>query len=116
MRDEGPKKYIIQKLHFDEAQCKLYEIEIQQHRKEIHENEKLINKTRNALYFQLKYQTSTQKIDSLTLEIAQLHLNAERINFRHFLKIKQLCKPEQINDFNDLTEEIAHLFSPKHKK
>lgn len=112
----GPKNYIIHKLHFDPHQTEQYELTIQQHRREIDESERRMNDTRNALYQQLQFKNNQPKIDSLLAVIAQQQQQAEQINYRHFLQIKQLCKPSQMEDFNHLTQEIAQLFSTKHKK
>ena len=115
-RGEGPKDYIIEKLHFDVEQAKKYEGTIQQHRKAIHENEQEMNQLRNALYRQLASPVDSSKLDSVLSLIALQQEKAERINYNHFMEIKQICKPEQLKDFNELTQEIAQLFSPHKRK
>jgi len=115
-KGEGPKDYIIEKLHFDTQQAKIYERTIHQHRKAIHENEQEMNLLRNALYRQLASAEDSSNIDSVLSLIAQQQEKAERINYNHFLEIKQICKPEQLKDFNELTQEIAQLFSPHKRK
>jgi len=112
----GPKNIIIEKMHFDKEQIKNYESYIQQHRKAINENEKILNKLRSELYQQLKYQQDTSKVDSIISIIANHQIIAENINYNHFLEIKKLCKPSQKEDFDELTNEIAKLFSLKERK
>jgi len=112
----GPKNIIIEKMHFDKEQIKNYELYIQQHRKAINENEKILNKLRSELYQQLKYQQDTSKVDSIISIIANQQIIAENINYNHFLEIKKLCKPSQKEDFDELTNEIAKLFSLKERK
>jgi protein CpxP len=116
VRKGGPKTIIIEKLHFDKEQIKNYEITIQQHRKAINNNEAALNKLRNTLFEQLKYKQDTTKINSLISKIAKQQNLAEKINYNHFLKIKRLCKPSQQKYFDELTIEIANLFSSKERK
>ena len=111
-----PKNIIIEKLHFDKEQIKNYESYIQQHRKAINENEMTMNKLRSELYEQLKHQQDTSKVDSIFSIIANQQIIAENINYNHFLEIKKLCKPSQKEDFDELTTEIAKLFSLKERK
>ena len=116
VRKGGPKAIIIEKLHFDKEQIKNYETYIQQHRKAIDNNEAILNKLRSSLFEQLKYKQDTTKIDSLMSKIAKQQNLAEKINYNHFLEIKRLCKPSQQKYFNELTTEIANLFSSKERK
>jgi superoxide dismutase len=116
VRKGGPKAIIIEKLHFDKEQIKNYETYIQQHRKAIDNNEAILNKLRSSLFEQLKYKQDTTKIDSLISKIAMQQNLAEKINYNHFLEIKRLCKPSQQKYFNELTTEIANLFSSKERK
>lgn len=115
-RKGGPKNIIIEKLHFDKEQIKQYEAYIQQHRKAINNNETAINTLRSNLYEELKYSNNKSKIDSLILIIGKQQTIAEHINYKHFLEIKKLCKPNQKNDFDELTKEIAKLFSTRKRK
>ena len=114
--NDGPKKIIIDKLHFDKAQINNYEEFIQQHRQAIDENEAIMNQLRSNLFEQLKYQQDTSKIDSLISIIAKQQYIAEKINYNHFLEIKRLCKPSQIKDFDELTNEIENFFSEKERE
>jgi hypothetical protein len=114
--NKEPKSIIIDKLNFDKEQIKQYEIYIQKHRKAINENETAIKILRSNLYTQLKYKLDTTKIDSLTGFIARQQGAVEHINYKHFIEIKNLCKPSQEKDFNELTNEIVSLFSSKERK
>ena len=114
--NKEPKSIIIDKLNFDKEQIKQYEIYIQQHRKAINENETAIKILRSNLYTQLKYKLDTTKIDSLIGFIARQQGAVEHINYKHFIEIKNLCKPSQEKDFNELTNEIVSLFSSKERK
>jgi len=112
----GPKEIIIDKLHFDQAQINSYEVYIQQHRKDIDNNEATMCRFRSSLFEQLKYPQDSSKIDSLISVIAHQQYIIEKINYNHFLAIKKLCKSTQQEDFNELVSEIPHLFSSKKRK
>lgn len=114
--DEGPRKLIIKKLDFNEEQIKKYDHLIQDHRRLIHENEKLMNDYRSELYQELNAQQDQKKIDSLTIEIALVQENTEKAHYNHFLAIKKLCNPEQEKKFQNLTKELADLFAKKRRK
>jgi len=114
--NKEPKSIIIDKLNFDKEQIKQYDVYILQHRKAINENETTLKILRSNLYSQLKFKLDTTKIDSLIGFISEQQGVAERINYKHFIEIKNLCKPSQEKDFNDLTNEIVKLFSSKERK
>ncbi len=112
----GPKAYIIEQLKFDDQQVVLYEELVQQHRHDVKAQEALMNASRHQLYAQLKLQQDEQAIDSLIAIIGQQQVAAEQINYQHFLAIKALCKGEQVQSFNTLSEEIETLFVGKERK
>jgi hypothetical protein len=70
----------------------------------------------DTLFTNLKYKQETAKIDSLIGLIARQQGVVEHINYKHFIEIKNLCKPLQEKDFNELTNEIVSLFSTKERK
>lgn len=115
-RKDDPRAIIINKLHLDKEQIKAYEVSIKKHRKAIKDNEIAMNTLRTTLYKQLNGGQDNAKVDSLISIIAQQQNIAEHINYQHFLQIKKLCKPSQLNDFNALTDEIAMLFSSAERR
>lgn len=116
IRQEGPKDYIIHKLHFDEAQIEQYEIYIQLHRKAIHTNEQIMDSLRTQLFSQLNKEQNALLIDSLMIKISQQQYQAEKINYSHFMEIKKICQASQIKDFEAFTHEILALFTNKERK
>jgi len=113
----GPKKHkepkfiIIDNLHFDKEQILKYELCIQKHRNAINDNEAKMNNLRKDLYKQLKFQYDTISVDSLVSKIASQQYLSEQLTYNHFLEIKNICKPSQLNDFDELTNRISNLFS-----
>lgn len=117
---QGPKKMVIEKLHFDDKQVEQYEVIIQEHQKNIRKADDDIIKYKNALYQTLTKSDNESEKDSLINQIANVQKEIEDIHFNHFLEIKKLCKPEQQKYFEDLTKEIEGLFykrqMPKEKR
>ncbi|MCE3280658.1 MAG: hypothetical protein K0S44_2849 [Bacteroidetes bacterium] len=113
-RGEGPKKIIIEKLHFDPSQVSSYELLIDVHKKrtrELNDTSKILHK---ELYTLLNTaHPDTSKANELIRSIADKQMEVDHLNFNHFSDIKNLCKPEQIEYFNSLTEDLAELFGHK---
>lgn len=111
-RHPQPKDIIIKKLHFDEAQQEKYKAEIAKHQKEIRKFDKAIRENKHKLYNLLATTYSEQQKDSLIGVIVANQRKVEETHFNHFQDIKAICKPNQIEYFNELTRELPKLFAP----
>lgn len=109
----SPKSIVVDKLHFDKEQVVKYDELIKQHSESISEIDNKIIALKNSLYKNLSNPENKEVTDSLFLQIASNQTTIERLHYNHFLDIKKLCKPEQIEDFNDLTIELAEIFGAK---
>ena len=115
-RHHEPKKIIIDKLHFDAAQQVAYQKLIDWHRGTIDSLDRQIRQTKNRLYLQLLKTTADVKTkDSLISVLANDQKQIEQTHFKHFQDIKNLCKPEQLDRFYDLTEELSRIFGKQPK-
>lgn len=109
-----PDVVIIDKLQFDKPQQEAYRLLINEHHAAIIKMQATTRQLKNTLYKQLLLPTNRRTtVDSLTTAIAINQQSIEQINFKHFDDIKQLCKPEQLNNFTDLVDDLAKLFSPQ---
>ena len=108
---DGPKQIVIEKLNFDENQIEAYEELITKHRENIANKEDEMRKAKEALYHSLSNENQNKK-DELIAKINILQKDFENIHYHHFLDIKKLCKPEQIKNYNELTNELAKIFAP----
>lgn len=112
-RGEGPKKIIIERLHFDAEQQKQYELIITDHRSKMQQLNKNSRQLHDELYSLLTNNTvNTVKADSIILTISQNQKALDNLNFDHFQKIKAICKDKQLEDFNALVQDLTHLFAP----
>ncbi len=117
-----PREIIIEKLHFDTNQQKEYDKLIQWHQSEIRTIEDNIREAKDQLYQILSTpEVSSKTKDSLINTLALYQKQIETTHFKHFEDIKKMCRKEQLEDFNNLTEELGRLFSkgqkhhPKHE-
>ena len=111
---KGPKNIIIEKLHFDETQISKYEVLIKAHRASIKIKEDEMRAAKSALFSLLKNENQEEKNERIA-QITIIQKDIEEIHFNHFSDIKELCKPNQVKDFNILTNELAKIFAP-HKQ
>ena len=109
-----PKEIIIEKLHFDANQQKEYAELIKWHRAEITKLDDDIRQTKNELYAQLnRTEVNAKAKDSLIELLNSYQKQVEETHFKHFEDIKKLCHKDQMQDFNELTEELSRMFAPK---
>mgnify|MGYP006323194703 CR=1 FL=1 len=111
-KHKEPRKIIIEQLHFDSKQQKEYEKLIQNHRRQINNLEREIKDTKKELYFQLsKNKVDSTKKNTQITRLSVLQKQIEITHFNHFMEIKKICRSEQLDDFKELTSELAALFS-----
>ncbi len=108
-----PKAIIIEKLHFDDKQQKEYAELIKWHRGEIKKLDSNIRQTKNELYSQLNQtEVNLKTKDSLITLLNSYQNQVEETHFKHFEDIKKLCHQDQLEDFNELTEDLSRIFAP----
>lgn len=111
---EGPKGIIIERLHLDAEQQKAFEVLITDHRAKTQAFQKATREQHDALFELLKTEpVNTVAADSIMQLISGGQKEIDHINFEHFMKIKALCKGDQVEAFNELVEDLGRLFSPK---
>lgn len=107
-----PREIIIEKLHFDANQQKEYDKLIKWHQGEIRRLDDAIRKAKNDLYSGLSEDIiNEQSKDSLITLLNSYQKQIETTHFKHFEDIKKICHNEQLEDFNELTEELSRIFS-----
>lgn len=115
-RHEGPRKLIIEKLHFDDSQIARYDTLVGAHRKAIEQKQRDMVRLKNELYAGLKNEQDSDNFlpqaDSTLQQIKATQIAIERIHYAHFRDIKRLCRAEQLPYFDQLSAEIARLFAP----
>jgi len=109
----NPREIIIERLHFDDKQQKEYAELIKWHRGEIKKLDTNIRQTKNELYSQLNQtEVNLKTKDSLITLLNSYQKQVEETHFKHFVDIKKLCHQDQLEDFNELTENFSRIFAP----
>lgn len=116
-----PREIVIKKLGFDGQQIKAYKVLIKDHQQKIRFLNDAIRVKKNELYSNLKEDTSSiNRNDSLVIQLADYQSQIETTHYNHFLDIKKLCRKEQLKKYDELTTELAKIFShprrPKNDK
>lgn len=110
-----PKEIIIEQLGLDAPQIKVYEGLIQEHRQRVDSLDRIIRESKDALYQNLANDSGDAVDTALIAKINAAQKQIELTHYQHFLALKKLCKPEQKEKFEALTEELHHLFGrPPH--
>lgn len=110
---QKPREIIIDKLHFDDNQQKEYNQIIKVNQDEVRRLDNNIRQTKQTLYSQLSEpEVNSKTKDSLVACITLYQKQIEETHFKHFEEIKKLCHPDQLDDYNDLTYELARIFAP----
>jgi hypothetical protein len=112
---EGPKNRIIKILALDEGQKKAYLNLVDIHHNSILKQAEAAEALKNELYMQLTT-GDTATADSLLNKLSQMHRTIELAHYKHFMDIKTLCKPEQMDKYEQLTQELTRLFNKKRRK
>ena len=113
-RGENVKYIIIERLHFDTAQVAAYEKLVRAHQRSVRELDKQIREAKNNLYASLA-EGSNMHADSLQARLGEIQRQMEITHYNHFTDIKHLCKPGQLEYFNELTKDLAKFFAPGKK-
>ena len=109
-----PREIIIEKLRFDVGQITKYDQLIEVHRDSVRLLDRKIKDNKNTLYNQLAQPYNQKSTEALFLQLATSQATIEKLHYNHFLAIKSLCKPDQLDDYENLTNELAKIFNPKH--
>lgn len=113
-RKAMPREIIIEKLRFDVGQITKYDQLIEVHRDSVRLLDRKIKDNKNTLYNQLAQPYNQKSTEALFLQLATSQATIEKLHYNHFLAIKSLCKPDQLDDYDNLTNELAKIFNPKH--
>lgn len=116
-RQENELKHVItDKLHLNEEQVVQYEKLIKEHQRAIQALDDSIRIAKNNLYQSLTFESFDGK-DSLIHSLGVLQSKIELSHYDHFASIRKICKPEQLEDFNKLTHDLASFFAlPKKER
>ncbi len=114
-KDQGPRDFIIESLHFDEQQLKQYDKIILFHRNKAKFTVDKIDALKRELFNTLSAKT-TKNTDSLINLIGQKVVENEKLNYIHFKHLKSICRKDQLKDFENLSRSFPYLFEQRKLK
>lgn len=114
-RTHNVKEKIVQKLEFDENQVAAFEKLIEKHREDINKTDEEIMRSKRLLFKQLQ-EDNQHAPDSILQQIASFQQQAEHIKFNHLKEIKNLCTPEQQDNFKALMDELGDIIQKNRRR
>lgn len=114
-KHKQPKDIIIEKLGFDKSQKEEFKTLIIEHRKNVKNLQDEIAHYKTILYQEIN-KNKTNINDSISAIIGLKFQELEKVHFNHFLEIKNICKEEQKEKFQDLTKHLQTIFRPTIRK
>ena len=111
----GPREAVIRQLNFDDQQIKKYDEFIEKHQSEIRPLHDSLMSMKKTLYGLLKT-NPTGNPDSIVQQMISFQKQIEIAHYHHFSDVKALCRPEQLNEFEKLTDEMSNFFAPHQPK
>ena len=113
-KNHHPKHRLIEQLNFDESQVAEFEQLIEKHRDKVKALDAQMSNTKQAIFEQLR-EAQPLVQDSLYQQMGSLQIEVEKAHFQHFLAVKALCREDQLEDFEELSQRITKIFS-KHRR
>jgi len=113
-KHQRPEHIIIEKLDFDETQVASLKILKKAHIKNVRLKDEEIREVKKLIFNSLG-SDSPANIDSLSTIIGGIQKNIELSHYNHFIKIKELCREDQIEKFNELSKELSEIFRRKRR-
>lgn len=113
---QNPKEIVIQILQFDSTQIEDYNQLISEHQKLTRNMEDDLKTNKKELFQLLNNKTVSNRSDSLINIIAVTHGKIEKLHYQHFIEIRNICNPNQLERYNELTNELINIFRKKPPK
>lgn len=105
----NPKEVVIKKLDFDAEQSAAFEKVIESHRSVMNAKEEEARELKVQLNNLLKSGDVTTA-DSIATAIAAKHKEIQLEFFNHFLEVKKICKPDQMEKYDVFVDELNTIF------
>lgn len=105
-KGNGPGKFLMDKLKFNESQKNEFAKLRDEHRSKIFKLQAEGKKLRDNFFSGLKSEPAEISVDSAVNKIAQNQKEIELVTYEHFKALKNLCTPEQKIIFNEIIQDV----------
>ncbi len=110
--EEGPAKFIIEKLKFTPQQEADFTMLKLQHQSAIRKLRKEGRSLRESFFEGLKQDSVLAEKEIIAQRIAENQKQIELVTYNHFQEVKKLCTPEQKLIFNKIIQEVLQQMAP----
>ncbi|GEM_PF-1690241 len=95
-RREGAHMFFVRELDFSEIQLEKFKNINNKNYEDIHIIVKQLNAKRDEMITELENKTPNMaKLDSIAIDVGNLHTKLKKITINHYLEIKNICNPKQ---------------------
>ncbi len=110
----NPREMVVKKLDLNSEQEASFNALVDIHKKEIRDNDSLIWEVKIKIFDALSDDKVTN-VDSLASQIGDLQESIEIAHYNHFMKVKALCREDQVENFNELSKDFSKIFSARRR-
>lgn len=111
-RPETPAVFLTRELTLDAQQQAAYQQLIKEHRAQSEIIRDHINQARKELFTRMREgQADSASIGAASEKIASWTKKMDSTTFSHFLKVRQLCRPDQQRKFDAVIEEVMQMIA-----
>jgi periplasmic protein CpxP/Spy len=110
--EEGPAKFIIDQLGFDDKQVARFNELKTEHQQQMRQLQDSIKIQRDLLP-DIIIDGNTSSADSVTTIIGNYQKQIEFNTYSHFVKVRAICNEEQKKKFKNIIEEILQMMGPR---
>ena len=111
---QNPRQMVIERLDFDIEQAANFNTLVEIHKKKIKNNDSVIWDVKTRIFNALGNDKQTN-VYSLAAQIGELQENIEVAHYNHFMKVKALCKEDQLPKFTELSKELSEIFNSRRR-
>jgi protein CpxP len=108
----GPAPLIIERLGLDDAQQRQFDVIRHEHHEQVMKLQDERRDLYEDYYSLLKHvPIDTVAADSMNRMIMDNQSRLNQVTFDHFMKLRNICKPEQVERYNGFIMELSRILS-----
>jgi periplasmic protein CpxP/Spy len=105
---EGPRRWMEEQMGFTPEQVKQFGMLIEEHRYSMFAlRDSIASKREELSKLLMSDSVSSGTADAITVQIGNLQAELEKVNYKHFADVREMCTPEQKPKFDSIIIEVA---------
>lgn len=105
-------KLVIEKVGFDESQKNAYLLLRDEHRFSMDRLDDQFEESLKRYMSTISHEANPAMEDAMSNELAEIEKMKAQLTVEHFRRVKALCKPEQVEKFNQLIPDLMPILLP----